>query len=483
MPRIVRCLPFVAACLSLALFSPTQVQAQKKGGGRNQIETSSIFTRSNPQFLSAFREVVAPAAKSTVRVVADGKDVALGMVVDPNGWILTKANDLKGDVECKIDGKSYDARLVGLHRQHDLALLKIDATGLTPVKFADSKVVPVGNWVALPGTEKDPVGVGVVSVATRHLPNNGGPISVPSANGGYLGIQLDEGEGGVKITQIMPKTPAADIGLKANDVIIMLQGKSVIEPDGFMELMQGFKAGDTVTLKVKRGDEELEFKPKLVRRPFNRGDFQNTMGSELSSRRSGYPTILQHDSVVKPADCGGPIVDLDGRVIGINICRAGRTESWAVPAEVIQPLLAELKSGKLPPPAGLVKTPLTPEQKLAKTQEDLRKAETDLRNLAETLKKAEADRAALEKTIRSVQEQIGVKEKSLLRLRTLLEDLKKRFETAPKKNDDKARDLVPQTRRAIEPVSAPPAALLPRVLSPASPSRYPGSFSRGRVAE
>ena len=74
------------------------------------------------------------------------------------------------------------------------------------------------------------------------------------------------------------------------------------------------------------------------------------MGSALSSRRVGYSTILQHDSVVRPADCGGPIVDLDGHVIGINICRAGRTESWAVPSEVVEAVLADLKSGKLAPP-------------------------------------------------------------------------------------------------------------------------------------
>jgi S1-C subfamily serine protease len=76
---------------------------------------------------------------------------------------------------------------------------------------------------------------------------------------------------------------------------------------------------------------------------------QNLMGSALSPRRSGYPTILTHDSIVKPADCGGPLVDLDGNVIGINISRAGRTESWAIPTEIIQDVLADLKSGKLAP--------------------------------------------------------------------------------------------------------------------------------------
>jgi serine protease Do len=73
------------------------------------------------------------------------------------------------------------------------------------------------------------------------------------------------------------------------------------------------------------------------------------MGSELSGRRSGYPTILTHDSVLRPTDCGGPLVDLDGNVIGINISRAGRTESWTVPTEVIQSVLADLKAGKSTP--------------------------------------------------------------------------------------------------------------------------------------
>ena len=66
----------------------------------------------------------------------------------------------------------------------------------------------------------------------------------------------------------------------------------------------------------------------------------------MSSRRSGYSVILQHDSVLKPSDCGGPLVDLKGRVVGINISRAGRVETWAIPAEIVAPLIAELKSGE-----------------------------------------------------------------------------------------------------------------------------------------
>ena len=60
--------------------------------------------------------------------------------------------------------------------------------------------------------------------------------------------------------------------------------------------------------------------------------------------------IMQHDSVVLPSDCGGPLVNLEGKLIGINIARAGRMESYSLPSEAIVPLLTDLKSGKLPPP-------------------------------------------------------------------------------------------------------------------------------------
>src|SRR5688500_8121025 len=102
------------------LIAPAQLQAQFFK------EQSTSFTRSNPEFVKAFREVVAKPSASTVRIQCDGKDAALGMVVGPDGWILTKANDLKGEITVKLkDGTSHEARWVGVHQQHDVALLKI----------------------------------------------------------------------------------------------------------------------------------------------------------------------------------------------------------------------------------------------------------------------------------------------------------------------------------------------------------------------
>ena len=334
-----------APLLLALLLIPAPARAQK---------APAEFLRTNPKFLQAFRDVAAGPSESTVRVRCDGKDTALGVVVAADGWVLTKAYDLKGKITCRFKrGQEYDAQLVGVHPLHDLALLRVDVNGLTPVEFADSKATKAGSWVASVGLDADPVAVGVVSVPTRAVVTKGPPILDP-AKAPYLGVGLDATEDGVKVVQVMPNSAAAKAGLKADDVILSVAGVKVSEPEEFVQQVGKRKVGETVTLKVRRGDEELDVEATLQSRPVAgspRAELQNRMGSELSTRRTGYPTILQHDSVVKPTDCGGPLVDLKGRVLGINISRAGRVESWAIPSEVITALLPDLKAGKFPPPA------------------------------------------------------------------------------------------------------------------------------------
>src|SRR5262249_17623555 len=138
----------------------------------------------------------------------------------------------------------------------------------------------------------------------------------------------------------------------------------------------------------------------LGKRPAGRADVQNSMGSELSSRRSGFPTILQHDQVIKPTECGGPVVDLDGRVVGINIARAGRTESYAIPGEAVRKLLPELMSGKLAPPKenpALLEKIKQARTALEKAEADRLAAEKKAAEAKTALEKAEAERILAEK--------------------------------------------------------------------------------------
>ncbi|HXG08705.1 MAG TPA: PDZ domain-containing protein [Gemmataceae bacterium] len=317
----------------------------------------ATYLRSSPKVLAAFREVVAKPSECTVRVKCEGQNVALGTVVAADGWILTKFSELKGTPVCRLrDGRELEACVVSVDERYDLALLKIECTGLTPVQWYDSKVCPVGNWVACVGDGEEPAAIGVLSVAARAVPVGRTPPPT-NPSGGYLGVGLDPEAEGARISQVMPGSAAEKAGLKVNDIILAVDGEEVRDVDSLIALLQRHKPGDVVNLTVKRGDQELEMKATLGKRPAsaNRADFQNSLGSELSKRRTGFPTILQHDAVIKPADCGGPLVDLDGRVVGINIARAGRTESYAIPSETVQSLLGQLMPEKITAPRLLEK--------------------------------------------------------------------------------------------------------------------------------
>jgi serine protease Do len=309
-----------------------------------------IPSKTSSRFLSAFKQVVAGASRSTVRVQCDGKSVALGTVVAADGWVLTKASELKGTPVCKLsDGRALEARVVGVHEVLDLALLKVNAGDLTPVTFFNSKEAEVGVWLASCGTNVEALAVGVVSVATRTLSSHeAGPIKAPP--GGFLGINMEPADQGPRVSRLQPDSPASKAGMKADDIITGVDDKAVDKPEALQRILQSHKPGDHVRLKIVRGEQELELNATLAKRPIVAyGDTTSTLGGRLSERRTGFTDVLQHDTVLRPEDCGGPLVDLEGHVVGINIARAARVETLAIPAEAIQSVLADLKSGKLAP--------------------------------------------------------------------------------------------------------------------------------------
>ena len=68
---------------------------------------------------------------------------------------------------------------------------------------------------------------------------------------------------------------------------------------------------------------------------------------DRSDLRGGFPSAMQHDVVLSPSECGGPLFDLEGRAVGLNIARAGRVASYAVPGDRIDVLVASLRSRAL----------------------------------------------------------------------------------------------------------------------------------------
>jgi hypothetical protein len=70
------------------------------------------------------------------------------------------------------------------------------------------------------------------------------------------------------------------------------------------------------------------------------------MGGKLSQRRRGFPLCIYHDAILKVEDCGAPLLDTEGKAVGIDIARALRTRSLAIPASEVKAAVARiLKKG------------------------------------------------------------------------------------------------------------------------------------------
>jgi len=71
---------------------------------------------------------------------------------------------------------------------------------------------------------------------------------------------------GAKDTGVVPDSPAAKAGLKENDIIYQVGESKVTLDDGLSELLSKYKPGDSVTLKVRRGTEDLTLTATLIER-------------------------------------------------------------------------------------------------------------------------------------------------------------------------------------------------------------------------
>ncbi|HZL87656.1 MAG TPA: PDZ domain-containing protein [Pirellulaceae bacterium] len=305
--------------------------------------------------LAAFRDVVKETSKCTVEVYAKdrkSKDrLSLGAIVAADGYVLTKASEARGEVACLLsDGRRLDARVVGVDKNTDLALLKIEAKDLPTIQWREGDAPAVGSWLATPGFADSrpstyPIATGVVSVGPRKI------ASPPAA----MGVNLDAREDMALVESVRENTPAEQAGVVAGDIIRKVNDKEIKGRIDLVTTIRKLQPGDKVRLLIERDGQEVTIDVVLAslaviaQEGLDRADFQNHLGGELSERRAGFPSALQHDTVLRPSDCGGPVVDLEGKVVGINIARAGRVESYAIPAGVIKTLLPDLMSGKLDP--------------------------------------------------------------------------------------------------------------------------------------
>ena len=299
---------------------------------------------SGSQMRKAFRSVVSTPRSWTVRVRSNGKEVSLGAIVGSDGWILTKASQLGKQVTCELaSAERHEAEIIGVDGKLDLALLKINAQNLPTVKWQSTSDPKVGQWLVTPGLSMSPVSVGVLSVARRAI----------KPQPGVLGVRIDDAEGGALVKQVMRESGAEEAGLKPGDIIMNVAGEDIENANALSNFVQKFLPGDRIRLKVLRENKEITAvviltDPQMLIYDRLR-EMQKKMGGALSRRKSGFTEVLQHDAVLRPEDCGGVIVNLNGQAIGLNIARAGRTKSFAIPADHVIPMIEKLKLKKYAP--------------------------------------------------------------------------------------------------------------------------------------
>ncbi|MPS49773.1 DegQ family serine endoprotease [Methylobacillus sp.] len=148
-----------------------------------------------------------------------------GFIISSDGYILTNAHVVReaDEVIVKLsDKREFQAKIVGVDRRTDVALLKIDATGLPKVTIGNPEQLKVGEWVVAIGSPfglESTLTAGVVSAKGRALPqenfvpfiqtdvainpgNSGGPLfnlkgevvginsQIYSRTGGYMGLSF-----------------------------------------------------------------------------------------------------------------------------------------------------------------------------------------------------------------------------------------------------------------------------------------------------
>jgi serine protease Do len=295
------------------------------------------YSRNDPSVLKAFRDVVATVSKSTVKVFCDDKQVAFGAILDAEGHIVTKGSELKGNIVCELsDGSRQPAMLLGLDRPSDLAVLKIAAENLPAIAWRSADAPEAGSWIVTPGPSDLPQAIGIVSVAPH------------AVRGGVLGVQLGEDKLGPRVNFLVPGGGAAAAGLQRGDVITHIDGKVVDSVQALVSLTGAHLPGDIVNVTILRGKEVQNRRATLgsLSRVLggDQAQIQERLGGPLSTRREMFASVLEHDTILLPEECGGPLVDLRGEVVGINIARASRVSTYAIPASVARSVLETMLS-------------------------------------------------------------------------------------------------------------------------------------------
>jgi serine protease Do len=220
---------FIAPVLAKDLPDFTEL-AEKQGPAVVNVSTTQTvqaqqgipqlpFSEDDP-FYEFFKRFAPPVPREF-----ESKSLGSGFIISSDGYLLTNAHVVSDADEVTVkltDKREFKAKVIGSDRRTDVALLKIDATGLPKVTLGDPAKLKVGEWVVAIGSPfgfENSVTAGIVSAKGRSLPqenfvpfiqtdvainpgNSGGPLfnlkgevvginsQIYSRTGGFMGLSF-----------------------------------------------------------------------------------------------------------------------------------------------------------------------------------------------------------------------------------------------------------------------------------------------------
>jgi serine protease Do len=225
--------------------------------------------------------------------------------------------------------------------------LKVEAKDLTPIVWAEGDAPVPGSWLITPSADNDALGMGVVSIATRPIAD--APSMVVMKNRAIVGVLLDQQAKNALVQSVSPGLPAALSGMKPGDVIEKVDGQVTKLPKDVTQTLTKHKPGDRVSVEVTRDGKVVKLSMNLVSSdrfaPKTNGENLTRLseaGGTVSKRHGSFVSAFTHDTVIQSTDCGGPVVNLDGKAVGLNIARVDRTATYAIPASMLRLLMPEM---------------------------------------------------------------------------------------------------------------------------------------------
>lgn len=283
---------------------------------------------------------------SIVRVSGPHREPVLGTIVMADGLIVAKLSELHQPFTCEtFDGRNLNGQIVASQPQLDLALLKVDGNELRSVVFPNIDQVPaVGEILISAHPDSTHLRLGVVSTSRRGLPIRQPPMQ----NGVSMGISvagqlesktvLSDGKylqrRCVRVRSVSPRGTGEAANLLIDDLICSVNEQPISSLDDWLVTIRDISAGQKVRFGVIRRDKFFVTSAQAL------SGTQRTVhdlwgGGPFSEQRFNFESVIIHDTEILPQDCGGPVFDLQGNLVGINIARTLRVASYCIPARQV----------------------------------------------------------------------------------------------------------------------------------------------------